>query len=252
MRSSEESAPLLPTPELQPLESQCRTRARPVHGRTTLQGLIFCASLALIVSIGALLYFAWDTAYRSFCGLSLSARGDLATVQQCTINNLQKDLSFLRGAQPITVDEFIQRQDRLASILHQAHIDAFIIEPGYTFQYYSNVSQQDWEPWEPEERPFLMVVQPFVQDEDTVTAKTTYLAPHFEEDRIRRLGIPSESALHIITWEESSNPFSELLAKAFGDGKGHSVVVDEEMRDFIVRGLTSAGFKVCLVRARLP
>ncbi|KPI42124.1 putative peptidase [Cyphellophora attinorum] len=214
-----------------------------VSRTTFLQGLRFCVLFGTIIGLRALLHLAWNTAYRFCTASSPSAGVNLAAVQQCTIENLQRDLSFLKGAQPITVSEFIQRQDRLAAVLYQTGIDAFIVEPGYTFQYYSNVSQQDWEPWEPEERPFLMVMQPSIHDDDTVTAKTTYLAAHFEEDRVRQLGIPSRSALDIITWEESSNPYSELLSKAFGNAKGQSVVVDEEMRDFLVRGLSSAGFK---------
>jgi len=27
-------------------------------------------------------------------------------------------------------------------------VDAFVVEPGYTFKYYANVSQPEWEVWE--------------------------------------------------------------------------------------------------------
>lgn len=49
--------------------------------------------------------------------------------------------------------EFPYRQDRPARALVATPsniVDAFVLEPGYTFQYYANVSQTDWEPWEPE------------------------------------------------------------------------------------------------------
>lgn len=55
-------------------------------------------------------------------------------VQQCAIDNLHKDLSFLDSAKPITADEFIDRRDRLAQALAASNIDAFVLEPGYTFQ----------------------------------------------------------------------------------------------------------------------
>lgn len=55
-------------------------------------------------------------------------------------------------------------------------------------RYYGNVSQVDWEPWEPEERPFLMLVLPQISSSGIVTGKTAFLAPHFEEGRVRMLG----------------------------------------------------------------
>jgi Xaa-Pro aminopeptidase len=42
------------------------------------------------------------------------------------------------------LSEFVQRRDNVAKALVEDGIDAFIVEPGYTFQYYANVSQPDW------------------------------------------------------------------------------------------------------------
>ena len=61
-------------------------------------------------------------------------RPDVAGVQQCTIHNLHKDLSFLDSAVPIIGQEFIERRDRLAQALDKLGLDAFVLEPGYTFQ----------------------------------------------------------------------------------------------------------------------
>lgn len=164
-------------------------------------------------------------------------------VQQCTIRNLQANTSFLDSAKPITADEFISRRDRLAQALHRSNLDAFILEPGYTFQYYGNISQYDWEPWEPEERPMLMVVEPRVDsDSGDIVAKTSFLAPHFEEGRVRMLGIPSNERLNIIVWEEHWNPYKTLKDELFQGRDGVTVMVDEEMRDYIVRGLAGNGF----------
>lgn len=55
-------------------------------------------------------------------------------VQQCAIDNLKSDLSFLHSAVPISSDEFIERRDRLARALAATGVDAFVLEPGYTFQ----------------------------------------------------------------------------------------------------------------------
>ncbi|KAF6834653.1 metallopeptidase family M24 [Colletotrichum plurivorum] len=165
-------------------------------------------------------------------------------VQQCAIDNLRSDLSFLDSAVPITADEFIDRRDRLAKALAASNIDAFALEPGYTFQYYGNISQVDWEPWEPEERPFLMLVLPQTAESGEITAKTAYLSPHFEEGRVRMLGIPSrDEELDIVVWEEHWNPYKTLLDSRLFNGKKAKIMVDEEIRDYIVRGLDSVGFE---------
>ncbi|KAF6788489.1 xaa-pro dipeptidase [Colletotrichum sojae] len=165
-------------------------------------------------------------------------------VQQCAIDNLRSDLSFLDAAVPITADEFIDRRDRLAKALAASNIDAFALEPGYTFQYYGNISQVDWEPWEPEERPFLMLVLPQTSDSGEITAKTAFLSPHFEEGRVRMLGIPSrDEELDVVVWEEHWNPYKTLLDSRLFSGKKAKIMVDEEMRDYIVRGLDSVGFE---------
>jgi len=114
-------------------------------------------------------------------------------------------------------------------------------------RYYGNISQVDWEPWEPEERPFLMVVLPEEGEFGSITAKTAFLAPHFEEGRVRMLGIPSqEEQLDIVIWEEHWNPYETLIkSRLFSgmEGKTPKLMVDEEIRDFIVRGLDKAGFE---------
>lgn len=65
-------------------------------------------------------------------------------VQQCAIDNLHADLSFLDTAKPITTDEFINRHDRLAQALAASGVDAFVLEPGYTFQYGGFILLTTW------------------------------------------------------------------------------------------------------------
>ena len=114
-------------------------------------------------------------------------------------------------------------------------------------RYYGNISQLDWEPWEPEERPFLMVILPQTSPNGSVTAKTAFLSPHFEEGRVRMLGIPSrgEEQLDIVAWEEHWNPYTTFLESHLFSGGGSSptLMADEEMRDYIVRGLDGNGFR---------
>ncbi|KAI0117849.1 peptidase M24, structural domain-containing protein [Nemania sp. FL0031] len=176
---------------------------------------------------------------------------NLKDILKCAIDNFHHDLSFLDTAEPIQADEFFERRDRLAKALIASKADVFVLEPGFSFQYYGNTSQIDWEPWEPEERPFLMLILPQVSQSGDVSAKTAFLAPHFEEGRVRMLGIPSrEDELDIIVWEEHWDPYTTLLESRLFAGfrdtrtrRAPRIIVDEEMRDFISRGLANAGFE---------
>jgi hypothetical protein len=88
--------------------------------------------------------FAHWSPWRAHC-LRVSAAGvpDVAAVQQCAIDNLRSDLSFLEKAKPIVADEFLERRDRLAQAMAINGVDAFVLEPGYTFQsvFYSTPSK---------------------------------------------------------------------------------------------------------------
>lgn len=176
-------------------------------------------------------------------------KDDLASIAECSIKNFHaNDLDFLRTAEPLPVSEFVSRRDRLAAALVADKVDAFVVEPGYTFSYYANIAQSDWEVWEPEERPFLMVVQPAI-DGKTVTAKTTFLVPSFEAERARLLHMPFEEPIATVGYEEHWNYYttlldSEIFAGIRAEGREPKVMVDEEMRDFIQRGLLTHGFDV--------
>ncbi|KAJ5314837.1 uncharacterized protein N7443_001721 [Penicillium atrosanguineum] len=171
----------------------------------------------------------------------------LRDFQNCAIDNLlETGLPFM-NVSPIAVSDFEERRDRLAQALVAEGVDAFVVEPGYTFKYYGNVSQPEWEVWEPEERPFLMVVRPFYdQATGNVKANTTFLCPSFEAERARLLEMPFTDAIQIIPWEEHWNPYITLQQSEVFRGlrQPARLMVDEEMRDFIQRGLVSAGFEV--------
>src|SRR4051794_7230907 len=111
-----------------------------------------------------------------------SSRQTIQGFQKCSMDKfLSTDLPFLDSASPLPVSEFVERRNNLAAALVADGVDAFLVEPGYTFQYYANISQKDWEVWEPEERPFLMVVQPLKNETSgEIKAVTKFLAPSFE------------------------------------------------------------------------
>lgn len=143
------------------------------------------------------------------------------------------------------MEEYVLRRNNLAQALVAENVDAFVVEPGYTFSYYANVTQQDWEPWEPEERPFLMIIRPQMTSAGEVVANTSFLVPHFEETRARLLNMPFEEEIHTITYEEHWDYYTTLyISEIWGDILSPKLMVDEEIRDFIQRGLASNGFTV--------
>ncbi|CAO2649376.1 Nn.00g067610.m01.CDS01 [Neocucurbitaria sp. VM-36] len=166
--------------------------------------------------------------------------------RRCSIENyLATDLRFLDTAERPPLDDYVLRRNNLARALVMDGADAFIVEPGYTFSYYANVTQSDWEPWEPEERPFIMIIKPETLSDGTIVANTSFLIPQFEKIRAQMLGMPFEEALHIVTYEEHWNFYATLYrSEIWGDTLSPTLMVDEELRDFIQRGLASNGFRV--------
>jgi Xaa-Pro aminopeptidase len=91
-----------------------------------------------------------------------------------------------------------------------------------------------------------MVVRPFYDQGGNVKANTTFLCPSFEAERARLLGMPFSEEIQIVPWEEHWNPYATLQqSDVFLDFRRPArLMVDEEMRDFIQRGLGSAGFEI--------
>ena len=93
------------------------------------------------VIVGTILATIWLAWSRFSCSgtqmlpFTRTPSSDVERAQQCAIDNLHKDLYFLEPAKPITSEEFILRRDRLAEALAASDVDAFVLEPGYTFQY---------------------------------------------------------------------------------------------------------------------
>ncbi|RMY15677.1 hypothetical protein D0867_06754 [Hortaea werneckii] len=169
----------------------------------------------------------------------------LSDIQSCSVGNLKSNLYFLDSAEPIHTSEFVARRDNLARALHATSVPAFVMEPGYTSQYYANLSQYDWEPWEPEERPMLIIVQPQLSASGEIVARTSILAPAFEVGRVRMLGIPGFTDRdRVIGWEEHWDPYETLRkSELFAEDGDVLLMMDEEIRDYIVRGLDRSGFE---------
>jgi Xaa-Pro aminopeptidase len=99
-----------------------------------------------------------------------------------------------------------------------------------------------------------MVVHPILDlATGQVKANTTFLCPSFEAERARLLGMPFSEEIHIVPWEEHWDPYTTLQRSDVfvGVNRVPRLMVDEEMRDFIQRGLGSAGFDVVGLRGRV-
>lgn len=166
--------------------------------------------------------------------------------RECSIDKYRATgLKFLDTAERPPVDEYVLRRNNLAKALAIEGIDAFVVEPGYTFSYYANITQPQWEVWEPEERPFVMVIRPEKMPDGSVVANTSFLVPHFEETRARLLNMPFEEEIHTVTYEEHWNYYTTLYeSEIWGETLSPTLMVDEEMRDFIQRGFAANGFTV--------
>lgn len=110
-----EKRPLLPTrPQWQTAQGPPRTSI----------AVFLAAALSTIVLFHSLSFTSWPE----------SVENKVARVQQCSIDNLKSDLSFLDDAKSIEASEFLERRDRLAQALVTNGVDGFFLEPGYTFQ----------------------------------------------------------------------------------------------------------------------
>ncbi|KAI5480318.1 Creatinase/aminopeptidase [Pseudohyphozyma bogoriensis] len=168
--------------------------------------------------------------------------GGLAEFERCSIAGFNR--TALEGIEPIKLPEYLERRDRIARALYADGHDAFVAEPGFTFKYLANVTSFEWESWEPEERPFVLIIQPMPSPDNAslIIANTTFLIPAFELQRALDLNIPSATPdIQYITWEEHISPY--LVAKDFLGSKT-SLVADDEMRAFILDGFTSEGFRL--------
>jgi hypothetical protein len=136
------------------LEALMPLSKHPKENRFALRAL---AQFVAIVGLLATGYrYFWHLRSHSLDHSFASSDGDviahgnrLEEFQQCAISKLlDTGLPFLKKASPIAVQDFQERRDRLAEALVAEDVDAFVVEPGYTFKYYGNVSQPEWEVWE--------------------------------------------------------------------------------------------------------
>ncbi|KXJ96291.1 peptidase M24, structural domain-containing protein [Microdochium bolleyi] len=158
--------------------------------------------------------------------MSPDSGADGASVEKCAWQELEQHASLL-SVPPIDKNEFLSRQQRLASSLKAAGVDAFIAEPSASTAYYFNISAS----FDLSERPFLVIL-----DQD---AEFSYLVPSFEAGRISALDMVYKTKT-VIQWEETKSPYAVLKENSRFD----KVMLDEHARFMIAAGLEHAGIDV--------
>lgn len=88
----------------------------------------------VIAAIVALFWFGGISSLSHGASIRLFAANDIDAMTACSIRNLQKDLTFLDSAKPISKKEFLDRRDKLAQAIVDSGADAFVVEPGPAFQ----------------------------------------------------------------------------------------------------------------------
>lgn len=123
----------------------------------------------------------------------------------------------------ITPAERAGRRKRLASLLEQAGLDAYLCEGGPTLSYLAGIS------WGKSERTFALVV--------LADGRHFWICPAFEAEKAR-LSIEKEGGPggELETWEEHEYAFAPLARVLRRHGAGR-VAVDPQARSFILDGL---------------
>ncbi len=128
------------------------------------------------------------------------------------------------GVVPISADERRARMERARRLMLEQRIEAILIEPGTSMEYFTGVS------WWPSERPFVAVLP--------ARGELAFVCPGFEEERARELITFTED---VRVWQEDESPYQVIagLLKDRGAGTGR-VGIEERLRFFVSDGVRKA------------
>jgi Xaa-Pro dipeptidase len=136
-------------------------------------------------------------------------------------------------AVPISQDERRQRIDKARRLMADHGMNAIVLEPGTSMNYFANVG------WGLSERPFLLVIP--------AKGELAYVAPGFEEMRAREITTFTND---VRVWQEDED-WGAIVAgilKDRGIATG-TVGIEERVRFFIADGLRAAAPQVRFVLA---
>lgn len=144
---------------------------------------------------------------------------------------------------PIGKDEFLARQQSLAETLYALNASAYVAEPGPSARYYANVSA-----WGLSERPLLLIISPQLEG-TSIKPNVSILTPYFEKSRAQLMDIPSADSLTYVAWREDVDPYKMAVSVMPSLTLGGPILVEGELRAFILDGLSKASPSTPVVSA---
>ena len=125
------------------------------------------------------------------------------------------------GVVPIPDDERKARIAKAQRLMNEQKIDAIFMEGGTSCAYFVNMR------WWPSERPFGCIIP--------ANGEIVYIAPGFEEDRVREL---MKFGNEVRVWQEDESAY-KVIAGAVRDrgARYHRIGIEERVRFFIVNGI---------------
>lgn len=137
------------------------------------------------------------------------------------------------GVEPLTTQDYEQRQARAKILLEQHKINGLLLTGGTNLSYFLNMS------WWRSERLFGAIIN---QKGDPI-----WICPAFEEKRAREL---IQFGTDIRTWEENESPYTLIagIMKDLGNPSG-KLAIGPTVRNFVVEGIRKdvSGSKITLV-----
>ncbi len=126
-----------------------------------------------------------------------------------------------KEAQPITIDERSERQERARQLMRDNHLDAILLAPSTSLAYFTGIR------WEGGERLFAMVLP--------AKGDAFYVAPAFEEGRAREQIAQSPNGAHpdLRVWQEDESPYTRVAQGLTDRGISTAAIGLEETIKFV-------------------
>jgi len=146
---------------------------------------------------------------------------------------IRKLAPMTAGIVKITDDERRARIEQARRLMREQGIDALVLEPGSSMNYFTGVA------WGLSERPFVAVIP--------VQGELAYVTPAFEEMRAREL---IKFSNDVRVWQEDESPYRLVanIVRDRGAGTGR-VGVEERVRFFVADGVRRELPQATLVEA---
>lgn len=135
-------------------------------------------------------------------GLALAPRSPAEQIPESDCPAVPKEIANLGSlkdqAQPITVKEREERQERARQLIKASELDAILLMPGTSLEYFTGIQ------WSGGERMFAMVLP--------ARGEAFFVCPAFEQGRAREqiAASPQAQAPDIRLWQEDESPYERL------------------------------------------